>query len=852
MRLCRGRLTHEFDDSILPGVSVPFSVNVVVLGEGGGHGEEDAALLERSLQSILPSYSFGHHHSTMHLSMRFNVLHTASLLPAYHEFIGSMPQDKEGVHLITIEQLGQFWHNQLEGGNGMHRPIPSLRASFLSLPVLIVTASRDLPPHLIYSLSPLQCTQSAVLGVAVMDLTARSCDLLPSISSELFTASSERPQPHVRWSTPSLSDPWPMAFAVPRTQGLSSQQQQQQQHSPQQDAAMRAHFLSSRLAGVVTSAVEALVVAPEGWTAAHESDRIFCPIIILQSAAIKGQTQEGAETSAAAQMQTHSVHPNIALLTTWLRSLLLPNHEVTLLHSTHFIEDHPQVSVALSNAVKVDPPTGRPLVDSAQLLHELAQNIGDALCEQLLRKAGHSLVELMALEKEAAQGKQHFFSGDPFASLDEHLPPTPTIDVENDDGPDEPQKLAERKETERLQQETVAKAERAEQRRRAKKKLLKGSFQGGRSLPHHERPARIVPVFVLSGMMDSSLNETLLLDGQFHTVVHGDTVLALSPPSASLADINSGIATGLTEALTGLKPPHLQLISGQGRGQRRPVIDLTWTHGSHPFPPFSYLHAPPVHAPEAPPAAEPSDADYLQDHYGSFYSSQYIYKDPPRVKYEYVEDAGVVQWSAKRSVLLARLLDSVRRCKLTWHRGRAITDRLQGVLHMLQGTLAASPDAPKVESKENMPQHELGVFTLSAELRNALPVSTIRLLNGLQTDMNAIAAQMQTLVDSLGSDGEYAEAHKVVSAIEAFDTMMATTDASLHSLEGDLIDELSGCRIAFAGDAIRNSRRVSRKTATSSFSLVLPLLCGLLLLVGVAVVLFRVQRSLEKRVKKLQ
>ena len=912
-----GLLTREYEDLTFESLRIPFDVNVCLVAEDGGSEEAAgrAEKLEHSLQSILPAYAPAGGTRDLHLAMRYSVIRSDALLPAYGEFIGSMPQDEEGNHLITIEQLGQFLHKQLDG-NGMHRPIPSMQTSFLSLPVLIVT-SATLPKHIIYSLSPLQCTQSAILGVAFMDLTAQVCDLRRHVA-EFAT--------HVRWNTPSIADPSPLAFPA-SSSPLQSQM-------PQQDSATRMYFLYSRLAGVVTSAVEALVVGNLEWKAAHDSDKIFCPIIILKNNHADGHVPAAnGSNGTAAPDRPHiaQLHLNVALLTTWLRSLLLPNHEVTVLHSTHFIDEHPQISVALSNAIRVfnTPHEGTPrsYIDSVHFLQELRSiGGGDALCDQLLSKAGHNVAELMALEQQAGR-EQHvdFYTGsseagklsagkDPFEAWDEKFKEVLALDEDEDDEvkykDDPPEVAAEKRKQRRFQREAealekeaaLAKARRQEKReatRRDRKKLLFGTFK---KKAKRGQAVRIVPVFVLSGMLQhmevlhnnapaDSASYLPLLDGQFLTVVRGDVVLALHSDMAGgseMSDINSGIAMGLTEALTGLKPPHLQLLPNKppaaaaaaasakamesnernrhGKWSRGSVIDLTWTHGSHPFPPFSYLHSPPVRAPEAPPE-DPFDPDYLQDNYGaSFYSSRYVYKEPERPKYQYIEDAGILPWSAKRSVLIARLHDSLRRCKLTWHRGRAIVDRLQGVLHMLQGSIsaaagAASPLSDKSESNKDKdrPAHELGVFKLSEDLRNALPVSAIRLLTSLQGDMNAIRKEMKLLVDSFGSDGQYMEVHQVVSSMHAFDDMLAKTDASLHALEGDLIDELAGCRIAFTGDKTaprgRGSslyqKHASQKNTFAGIFVVVPIVGGFLLLGGAALVLLRIQQSLEKRNKKV-
>ena len=60
-------------------------------------------------------------------------------------------------------------------------------------------------------------------------------------------------------------------------------------------------------------------------------------------------------------------------------------------------------------------------------------------------------------------------------------------------------------------------------------------------------------------------------------------------PKNYFNDINAVVAAGVAEALTGLKAPYVQGHLSRGRGGQRDaktkgVVDLTWTHGDHPFP----------------------------------------------------------------------------------------------------------------------------------------------------------------------------------------------------------------------------------------------------------------------------
>ena len=57
--------------------------------------------------------------------------------------------------------------------------------------------------------------------------------------------------------------------------------------------------------------------------------------------------------------------------------------------------------------------------------------------------------------------------------------------------------------------------------------------------------------------------------------------------SIDLTNINDIIAEGITTALSGLVAPHKQLKHYKSK------VDLTWSHGSHPFSPFGSLNSGP-------------------------------------------------------------------------------------------------------------------------------------------------------------------------------------------------------------------------------------------------------------------
>lgn len=875
-------------------LSLPFSVSVVVQADSmqGSAGTR----LEEALDSIMPLYAPGEEgDQDVELRLKYSVVYSNSIVAAYKQFIEALPTDNDGYHLVRMEDIALFVHDHLEGGDqGLHRPFPQLRSSFTNLPVLIMAAA-SLPRHLIYTQSPEQCTQSAVVGVAFMDLTAKRCDLRPDVLEEDGTM--------VRWNS------WNDWHDLDRLQGSAPADKE---------------LPIARLAGVVTSAVETLAVTRSlQWRPAQETDEIFCPIVVLHcgefaeaglEALLKPKDTNSQNSTTSDEPHHLDIDtsklapptPDLALIREWLRSALLPNHSVSLLHASHHVDDHPQVTVALSHALKAHLPTlsrrraagatagpGRaqqrrggagagaeeenedgeedegeavPFIDSALFVREL-RGVGDALTRQLLSKGGQeeAVAALMAAEVGVSLYKERSIN-----DLFKDLPFGGDMDGDGDI-----EKLQQAEEEEKKKKEEESKAAAAAKDKKAAL-VLKGGFKKKHLRRVH---MRVVPVFVLSGLQrlvqvaqnkpatsstssgagkggKAALPVMPLLDGLHHVVVTDDCVLILhsSEPVRSRSvrrrrrwgerqeayDLDSAVAAGLTEALTGLRAPHLQLAAaGKGRGRgtagRRGLVDLTWTHGNHPFAPFSFLHAsPPKQAGGTKGSEDEEEYKYNYRHRPSWQEERM--KD----KEAYTEEAGVLPWAAKRSVLLARVHQTVSSAKQSWQRGAAILDRVQGAFTLLQG-----PPSSEMRS--------YGGVQVSASLAMALPAAGLSLFVALQAELNHLARALDVLVDSFAHDADNVEIRKTLALVEEFQAQVSARNEALHDLEAALFQELRGCRFHFDGEEIPSASRPDKKRSTdrSYFSAALLLVGGIAVLGAAALLLARVQSSVQRRAKKI-
>ena len=185
------------NDASTESMHVPFSVSIALMSESV-NAHKLATSLETTLTAVLPEYSPGNRFEDVLLKLKYSVVvASSSTIEAYGAFLRTWPKDEQGHHLVTVDQVAHFVRNTFHGGDdaaaGLHspRPLPQLQSSLTNLPLVIVTAAPSLPPHIIHSGDHHLCTQSAAVGVAFMDLTAKLCDLRPTaLSSPPFSLAS--------------------------------------------------------------------------------------------------------------------------------------------------------------------------------------------------------------------------------------------------------------------------------------------------------------------------------------------------------------------------------------------------------------------------------------------------------------------------------------------------------------------------------------------------------------------------------------------------------------------------------------------------------------------------------------
>ena len=518
---------------------LPVPLNVVVWTSG--LKRILPAALKTQLEIILPRYfpaiEAGKPVHDIQLLLNYEVNIVAdSFHLNYETFIKSKPVHANGFHMVLIDQLTSFLQEEVNAGafgSSLNQ------ADIFTLPVLILNTEKVAKHMIVHSEDRIaECAMSVLSSVAFLDLNAKVCDVTKSVSHE---------SRHVRWSTPALSAPFPFTYLF--SKGVA--------YKPENS--VYNNYLTARVAGLVTSAIQVMSTGNLDWRPSHATERIFCPIVIIKND----------------NSNTTNTQPDLIAIQRWLKSILLPHQEVVLVSTDHYIDEHPQISVAiasshmtfaasvLGNLETPDTHIERiPFIDTNLLFHELS-SVGDKLCDLLLHQTGHSETLNALLESESIREQESDLI-------------TPKIKVGRSD-------LTSKEKAWRAA--VIVPVFVISDLHIHHERHLSSASSGRQTAHPSARPdIPVQPLF--------NKNEAIAIDSDSSSVLVLHTtepvVSTFSPHTKSwrennLSDLDSLIAEGLTRALTGFNAPHAQL------SESFDIIDLTWTHGPHPFAPFGHL-----------------------------------------------------------------------------------------------------------------------------------------------------------------------------------------------------------------------------------------------------------------------
>ena len=534
-----------------PVLPVPLNIGVWT----SGLDQIDPAVLTSNLKNILPRYfpasEGGKPVHDIQLLLNYEVKKApASFVQHYEIFVQNAPANSDGVHVLYIDDIARFVQTQLENEE-FKLSFPTF--DIFTIPILIINSERIEKHMIIQSVEQSDlCTMSVLSSVAFLDLTAKVCDITKAVSHDSNL---------VRWATPILSAPYPFTYPL----------SEKTLYEPQSTAYK--NHVTARLASLVTSAIQALTTSDLHWRPAHATEKIYCPIVVMRN----GGTDKNVK----------AIQPNTAAIKKWIQSILLPNQEVIIVTTDHYIDEHPQLSVAIAssqmtyatkvlgnNENKSNHIERIPFIDSNLLFHELT-SVGDRLCDVLLHQTGHgeALRDLQQIEgvrdetreplvPKVKSGRKEYSSKEKGWRPAAVIPVFVISDLH-------------------IHHERLLSPSTSTSTSNTDEKNNKDSGSGSSSRKNPDIPVQ--PLF--------NKDEAIAVDSDSSSVLvlhsSSPTVSTFSPHTKSwrennLSDLDSLIAEGLTRALTGFNSPHTQLESSD-------ILDLTWTHGMHPFSPYGKL-----------------------------------------------------------------------------------------------------------------------------------------------------------------------------------------------------------------------------------------------------------------------
>ena len=604
---------------VFPLVRYPVTINVWICG----FQEEDirADAFESILYDILPSYipedylpneKFPKRSSTIEFILTYKV-HTAhtNVIRSYEDLITSKPTNTAlGLKELDINDISEFiWRAVSQGKE--YFGTEDIKPNWFNIPIVILYKN-NLPKHIIRGTQKSSCTQSVISSVSFIDLSASSCPLDNYLNHKAK---------HIRYNPPIVKHPWPFTFA---TDAFTS-------WGRMSNEALKS-FLTGRLAGIITSAIQIFIPGIHNKLLTHTTDKIFIPIIILKNGVA------AARSNSKESIVVDDVPIDISNIQKWVQSILLPYQKSIILAYTYHVEEHPQVAIALQTAqmsytalhsqIQMNLNKSQhiiqtetiPYIDTEVLVNDLL-HIGDYFIEHLLHTAGfgsdlyeiQNKKELNNIQNEKMNQNIKYHKNN----------------IEKDE-----QNIILLMEQKNEQNKAAIKTMSSNENSNYfniynNKKSFLDLFHQSKSSPNlaqfdkrilenellsYHMGVTVSPVIVLSdlhihtkqskaGSQKDTFNTDKkpiqpLLDENSEVAVKGNTVVVLHASDeivstysqhggkwmdTNLSDVNSRIAAGLGTALTGLKPPHLQ------QWNERDLIDLTWTHGDHPFPPFGEL-----------------------------------------------------------------------------------------------------------------------------------------------------------------------------------------------------------------------------------------------------------------------
>jgi hypothetical protein len=273
--------------------------------------------------------------------------------------------------------------------------------------------------------------------------------------------------------------------------------------------------------------------------------------------------------------------------------------------------------------------------------------------------------------------------------------------------------------------------------------------------------------------------------------------------TSDMTDIHRSIAEGLTLALTGMNSPMKQLL------QAHHTVDLTWTHGSHPFAPFGTFN---------------------QSAFDSLVRKETIVieKEDDEHQKRYIREEvstldSLFSWASKRTALMSRAQAVCSRAQELHTRASLLMAQVADALVLLNGVMTnpgksgkgkATDKLRKTEDEEKKEDEsetdiESPTGMLSAVMENmrnkdvlsmrAMPQELMEVLIQLENSVGQMTHYFTELQDTFSNPRKH-NADVVMAAIEDLELELDTAELRALAAEFGLTRTLSRCRIDFEDD----------------------------------------------------
>jgi len=324
----------------------------------------------------------------------------------------------------------------------------------------------------------------------------------------------------------------------------------------------------------------------------------------------------------------------------------------------------------------------------------------------------------------------------------------------------------------------------------------------------------VQPLLDKSDVITVSDHQSAIVLHSSKELVHTYSYSGRTKRVTNITDINALVAEALTTTLTGVRGPHMQTYDTKN------TIDLTWTHGSHPFYPF-----------------------------GTFIDSS-------------SGSSNLLSWTARRGTVAARAHAALHKAGAII---RAVNHQVAEVVSALMIISPGPTTDPKATTAttSSTTSTPLGTFKYSKEILNKLPSSLARHLVSIETR----SLELSILVSK--TKGSFIDQHldtslKVLTELENAITIF---DQDIVTLEKEYKKLLKKCSVVFDDDPTKKEDRNSDGSSSGSSSKTYTkmrrrLLSGttgyitvtliVVTIIFLVVVMYKVQEMVEAKAKKLK